>query len=385
MISDSRRAPSAASAFSHALAIFSAAALLTASAGFGAYFAWISNAALPIVAGLAVAMALGLEIAKPLAVHAVFRSLRSFRVLQAGALLFLALVAIGYSIVAELQLVALTRSDAVAVRGHDTTVVGEARARRDALHRYLDSIVPSRSVAELEPLIAAKVAATKGADCNQWLPDSGLRGACLAVAQLRAEAARAAMRADIEDKIDDATRIIAKAGPERVADPSAVALSTYLAAIGAPVDPKRVADWLALVFVLALETGSAFAAVLVAATKPPARSVPTTGVREQQSAAPPPNTSATARAPALPLLAVEPLSADATLPNVSRFSFADEPGTRLLELVAQRGGEVFGSQRAIAKAVGLSAGHFNRVLHELAAAKRVTVSPTATGTRIQLL
>ena len=112
------RAPDpGASLFSFALAILAAAALVVASAGFGGYFAWSSNQHhAPILACFAVLMALGLEVAKPLAVHGVFSALKNWRLGQAGALAIVATVAVGYSLVAELQLMARARSDAIAER-----------------------------------------------------------------------------------------------------------------------------------------------------------------------------------------------------------------------------------------------------------------------------
>jgi disulfide bond formation protein DsbB len=107
-----------------ALAI-SAILLVLSSAGFGAYFAW-SQAEHhgPALAVLAVAMALGLETAKPFAVEAVFDCLRRWAIGRALAMLALAIVAIGYSLTAELSLMAQTRGDATATREPHRMPVG---------------------------------------------------------------------------------------------------------------------------------------------------------------------------------------------------------------------------------------------------------------------
>ena len=85
--------------------------------------------------------------------------------------------------------------------------------------------------------------------------------------------ARAQRRAELIAKLDAAEGALAKAvaagSVERVADPGAVALATYIQAItGAVVAAERVADWLVLVGVIALEVGSALAGVLVASVAP---------------------------------------------------------------------------------------------------------------------
>ena len=230
MSHDIRAPHGSATPFAYPLAIVAALALVTASGGFGGYFAWTANRDhAPALACFAVVMALGLEIAKPLAVHALFDAVRAWRFGQALALGALATVAVGYSLNAELQLMARSRADAIAERQHGTTTASDIRAKRDALQAQLGKIAAARTVGELEPLIAVKTAATKGHDRDTWLENAKLRAACLHLAPLKAEAARAAQRADIAAKIEAAETAMAGSGPVKVADPSAIALATYLA------------------------------------------------------------------------------------------------------------------------------------------------------------
>ena len=117
MSHDIRAPHGSATPFAYPLAIVAALALVTASGGFGGYFAWTANRDhAPALACFAVVMALGLEIAKPLAVHALFDAVRAWRFGQALALGALATVAVGYSLNAELQLMARSRADAIAER-----------------------------------------------------------------------------------------------------------------------------------------------------------------------------------------------------------------------------------------------------------------------------
>ncbi len=90
----------------------SAAALVIASAGFDAFYAWHTGSHHgPVLGALSVLMALGLEGAKPFAIEGVFTSLRSWSPFRAVALALLGTVAIAYSLTAELSLIASIRAD----------------------------------------------------------------------------------------------------------------------------------------------------------------------------------------------------------------------------------------------------------------------------------
>ena len=70
--------------------------------------------------------------------------------------------------------------------------------------------------------------------------------------------------------------------------------------------------------------------------------------------------------------------------DAETLAICDSPTERLVELVRDRGGEVLGSQRTIAKAIGTFHTHVNRVLHDLETAGRVTLMATGRGTRVRL-
>lgn len=57
---------------------------------------------------------------------------------------------------------------------------------------------------------------------------------------------------------------------------------------------------------------------------------------------------------------------------------------RLLELVKDRGGELYSGHRALGRALGCSAGHVGNVLRDLTNAGAVTVQATKMGTVIRL-
>lgn len=372
------------------LAIIAAGALVIASAGFGATFAYgLNEHQTKALAGFAVLMALGLEIAKPLAVHGIFDAGRAGRGGEAAAMFVLAMVATSYSLMAELQLMARSRADAIAERQHVAGTATDTRAKLDRLRVELDKISPARAVAELTPLMAAKIAATKGADCDTWVSDTRTRGACLDLAQLRAEAGRAAQRVEVATKIEVAETALSRAGTAKVADPSAAALATYLTALGLHVEQSSIGDWLTLVGVFALEVGSMFAVVLVRACRPNTAPNDAAGVSSAVPKEPVRNTAGNAETPAAIGVAPPETPADATHvssvpPDPARITIAVHPAERLVSLLRERGGEVFGSQRTIGLAIGISGAQLNRVLHDLAEAGRVIVSPGKSGTRVRL-
>jgi hypothetical protein len=77
-----------------------AAALVIASAGFGAFYAWTTGSHLsPVLGALSVIMALGLEGAKPFAIEGALTAARSSSSLsRAIALALLGLVAVAYKL-----------------------------------------------------------------------------------------------------------------------------------------------------------------------------------------------------------------------------------------------------------------------------------------------
>lgn len=230
--------------------------LVLASGGFGAYFAWTQAVHHgPALAVLAVTMALGLECAKPFAVEAIFACVRRFSIIRAAAMTLLAAVAVGYSLTAEVSLMATTRGDVTA----DREAAADARQMAKERHRRataeLATMEPSRPVGELEALLAGK-------DCGS--PTRATRALC-------AELGRATRRAELQSRVDQAEADTTTRATVGTGDPGAVALSTLLAQFGVSAPVAVVSTWLVLVGVLALETGSALAVVLARSVDGPAR------------------------------------------------------------------------------------------------------------------
>jgi hypothetical protein len=268
--------------------------LVSASAGFGCVYAYAQGAHHgAALAVLAVCMALGLELSKPYAVEAVFSSLRNLAIGRALAMLTLAVVAIGYSLTAELSLMAMTRGDAAAGRAKAADTAKDDRGE-------LERIVAERSAMTFTPASEESVAAareavtaaerTRKAECSQRGKSCRLRESEESMARQRlADVAAAKVATDrakaLDDRADAIRTRLEGAPATSAADPGAAALAAYLQLLGVTIPAPLLSHWLVLVGVLALEVGSALAVVLVRAAGPrEGRRVP---VHEFQGKMPP--------------------------------------------------------------------------------------------------
>jgi hypothetical protein len=254
----------------------SATALVTASAGFGAFYAWTTGSHHgPLLGGLSVLMALGLEGAKPFAIEGVLAALRSWAPIRAAALATLGTVAVAYSLTAELSLMAATRADTAAQRTQARDVVAAAKARYATAQRELELLAMTRPVAAINAEIA-RLRTTRGlVPCDDTAAHGHgptTRRICAQIAALSVEGATSARRDELQATLRNAERDLASAPLATDADPAASALVAFLAAAGVPSDAGTLSKWLALVPVLALEVGSALAVVLTGGT--PAGRVP---------------------------------------------------------------------------------------------------------------
>lgn len=347
----------------------SAAALVVASAGLGAFYAWNTGSHHgPIIGALSVLMALGLEGAKPFAIEGVFVAFRSRLPARAVALAVLGSVAVTYSLSAELSLFAATRADSAAQRTQASDAVAAAKARYFTARRELEALAMTRPVATANAEIA-RLKTTRGlAPCGDpAAPSYGgvTRRVCAQIAALSAEAATSARRDELRTTLRSAERDFATAPLATDADPAASTLVMFLAAAGVPTDPGAVSKWLALVPVLALEVGSALAVLLVGETVPgPQRSqtVPSNG---------------------------NPIGADFDVESANLTS--TRPSTTpvtlkmaLLQHLETQGGRLNTGQRGLARTLGTSTTELHRTLHTLSAAGAIELKTAPTGTEIRI-
>lgn len=360
----------------------SAAALVIASAGFGAFYAWHTGSHHgPVLGALSVLMALGLEGAKPFAIEGVFTALRSWSPFRAAAMALLGTVAVAYSLTAELSLMASIRADTAAQRTLAGDAAAVARARYDDTKAELAALPSTRPAGTITAEIA-RLKTTPGlASCeDRAAPAYGpiTRRVCAKIATLRGEAEIAAQRERLRQALADAERDMAATPPATTADPAASALATYLAALGITVAIASLSDWLALMPVLALEIGSALAVVLVSAS----------GQRHhgtsRGTARPSGGTDGRTEAPQATSEAVPKGGPEATATVPYGGSFTGLKAA-LLEHLEAHGGSIRSGQRRLAKALGASTTELHRTIHSLAAAGVIALSAAPTGTELRLI
>jgi hypothetical protein len=172
-----------------------------------------------------------------------------------------------------------SRGDLTAERQQAHDRAKRANEAYERAKAELATLKPSRTVGELEAAIARQSANGCGAQNSKgsWV--------CPVHSSLLAELSRAKRRQELEGIMIQGAAI---SGPAVAsADPGSVNLATYLGALGLSVKPEAVAQWLALVPVLALEAGSALAGLLVQAVKP--HESPTPRLKKQAPVAPLPD------------------------------------------------------------------------------------------------
>ena len=241
----------------------------------------------------------------------------------------------------------------------------------------------------------------------KWLPSSKARSICIEVNQLRAEKATATRREDLQGTITNAQATLATGDASKLVG-SADTASIVLAGkkLGLALDPETVD--------LAKGVGTAFSVELFAAlmlagwersrakfARPTTKAGLPLGVVGSEAASnalPASGTitvlghstvvdgshqvsNATASEAAEGPGIAEP---DTVSKSVQSLTVPTDPAERLLELLSDRGGEVFGGHRSFARALGISHGHVTNVLSALEGAGRIGIQSTKRGTRVWL-
>ena len=266
-----------------------------------------------------------------------------------------------------------------------------AHTRRIAMETYastkteLDSLQPSRPAGEIESAITTILASdgrlSSGGDCSAtWLANNQLRAKCIDVNKLRAELARAEQRSDLVAKIDKASNTLASplvSSKKTMANKDAIAIQGFAAAFGLTASLDTINRLLVVLAVLVIELGGGLAFALAGSLK-------TSGS--------PPEAPETQRAKALvsePTQTPVQPNPTASAPSVSsepeRLMIADDTSERLVQLLRERGGRVFGGQRMIARALNTSPASLNRMLQQLSEAGRVVVKAGSRGTVVRLV
>lgn len=362
--------------------------LVTASAGFGATYAWMTGSQHGIVLGaLSVAMAAGLEMAKPFAAHLAFTSARSKQWGSALAMSALAFVAVAYSLTAELSLMAMARGDLAAERVAQVEPISLAKEDRGRALDELHRLGAVRTAGEVEADLAKEKLSARWRKSNgcQDVTLTATADFCQGVQVFHAELASAKRAEELERKVDTLSATIAatsSTGHTAVGDkdPTASALTTYLAALGVFVQPETVSRWVLLVPVLALEIGSTLSVLAVSLVSSGVQpSMPKTSVPSFPRVQPPSSGVATTRD-----LDTKPMSPRNPEPGLKRAQHQKASSQAVLNLLRAHGGRIEMGQRAIGKALGLSKSRVGQVLHSLAIEGAVVLNVSRSGTLLSL-
>ena len=347
------------------LAIASASLLVIASTGFGAVYAWgVGSSHGPLLGCLTVALALGLEAAKPLAIDGTITALRTLAIGRAVALLALGLVAVSYSITAEISLLAALKGQRATEGTHKANAAQSLQDQQRRALEELGQLPASRLEGALAALQRALTATPKFAPCEDpSAPAFGpiSRRVCGEIAALEAERATSRRKVELEALVRQLDDHLASLGAVPLsADPTASAVATYLSAIGLSVPIQALTDWLTLVPVIALEVGSALSLVLVRAVQP------------------------------VPQVITEVSRGGVQSPEIARPALTSgaQKGTAkaaLLSHVQANGGHVRVGVRGLAKALKVSPSRAHQVVGELATEGRLEVQATRSGTTLRLL
>jgi hypothetical protein len=367
-------------------------------------------------AGIAGAVAIVLALSWP----AMLRSLDQKR-WGAALIALVALVLSGaYSVTAALGSAAGARANAAAIEtatndarakaqaAHDTAKtdlealatakpVAERQALMDTIKAELGKLPASRSLAELEPMDRR----SPGRDCGA---ENGTgRWVCLRPGPYAAELSRARQRERLEGKLasmmGEATKAeerlqaqraaaraairraseeLARSQPARVANSDAVALATYLQAIGIGIDADRVNKLLVLLTVLIMECGGGLSLALgMALTGSAGRSGQTAKAMGVQTSSVEPRTALDAS-----------VDGHTTSVQTSRRPAAlvqrQAEGHDLATWLRRKGGSVQTSMRRLARELGRSAAGVHIEVGRLVAAGVLTAAPSARGTVLTL-
>ena len=232
------------------LAYISAGIFASASGALNVVYGWNKGTDLPSSltwAAVAAAVAIIFSLSWP----ALIRSLEACRWFAAVMTLAALLLSGAYSVTAALGSAAGGRADAATMETATTAARKRAQAAYEAAHAELAKIAATRPIGELEALLAVAKP-----QCRIVVANGYRDTVCAPPANLTAELARAKRRAELEVASAQAADQLAATRPAKQANSDAVAMSRYLAALGADIGPDRLNDLLVLLTVLLVECGA---------------------------------------------------------------------------------------------------------------------------------
>jgi len=238
----------------------------------------------------------------------------------------------------------------------------------------LSRLEPSRSVAELVPLVEAAKP-----QCRVRVDSAGRQTVCSKPSALLAELGRAQRRVELQDQIDRANAALVT-GSVRPANSDAKAVAKYLAALGLEVAPDRITDLLVLLAVLVLEfgPGACLTLALTLSAAPASRPEAPADTAVGQSGQPGPRPLAVPDS-----VPDSPVSVRPAGPSTPAVTVPDMDGSDVLAWLRKRGGRTIGV-RPMAEALGRPRSTLSDQLRRLAGHGRVSLKPGRRGLVIEL-
>ena len=266
----------------------------------------------------------------------------------------------------------------------DTAATGD-RTRAEAAYTRagseLAALPAARPVGVLENELSSILQDTRLKGCSGWLENKRLRTICVErVEPIRVELETAKARAEAQQDMDGATTALAAAKPTTPANSDAASLDRYLSLFSIKLEPDRIADWLNLLTVCAVELVGAVALALgrqlsMADARPAGALQPaTTDARPDVNAE-------TESAPTDPESAQPDQPTDRPSPKGGLAVGTDADRRRARVVQTLMDGALTGTQEAIAARVGLPKTTMRRIV-ETDARLRLTVGPQ--GSRLEL-
>jgi hypothetical protein len=287
---------------------------------------------------------------------------------SAKALQLLGLVAISYSLSAELSLWASMRSDRIAVRAAETDVANSARDQYQRANLELDGLPSARPSSEIQSLIEGVLIDPRAGGCVA-VDGPYTRAHCAQIADWKVEQVRSLRRDQLQQAIREAQAKMASGPVAKAADPGSEARATYLGIFGLKVEPSLLTELLILVGVLALELGSALSLVLVQAVSASPTSRPSQALVRTLNNEP----------------SEEPVVHVGHPQNTDDASTREKVKQSILNQLRQRGGSLAKSERGIAALIGASRPTVRRAINGLVIAGLIAAEASRNGTMLRLV
>ena len=316
---------------------------------------------------IAGSVALAVAVLALIALPAALASLRDRQYTNAALAALAFTLAATFSISAALGTLGKPRLESSLHADADVSTRTRLNAERNRVLAELATLAPARASAELNSLVAAKLATSGANGCVKTDGPISTR-ICSEVASLQSEAQRFERISALSGTVARIDGQLSALGRPSIANSDAAALVAVAAVFGVTIDPNAVNVGLMCLAVAILEVGSGLSLAVAQSMRvasPVIRDVPSIAQGEPMTAV-----------VSVPAIIVPTTAKPAN-------GLASDAAKQVLDLVRNAGGELHvASKNALAKQVGASSGTLNRALASLAGI--AVIAATADGVFIKL-